>query len=71
MNACFITVFLIIATKEILGKKNLINSEDVQADYIGKKKLYCGLKLWTFKTSSKGGYQLQKPPSRMANKNLI
>lgn len=45
MNACFITVFLIVATKEILGKKNLTNSEDVQADCKGKKKLYCGLKL--------------------------
>lgn len=45
MNACFITVFLIVVTKEILGKKNFANSEDVQADYKGKKKLYCGLKL--------------------------
>ena len=45
MNACFITVFLIVATKEILGKKNSTNSEDVQADCKGKKKLFCGLKL--------------------------
>ena len=45
MNACFITVFLIVATKEIFGKKKFTNSEDVQADYKGKKKLYCGLKL--------------------------
>lgn len=46
MNACcFITVFLIVVTKGILGKKNVTSSEDVQADYKGKKKLYCGLKL--------------------------
>ena len=45
MNACFITVFLIVATKEIFGRKNFTNSEDVQADYKGKKKLYCVLKL--------------------------
>lgn len=45
MNACFITVFLIVTTKEILGKKKFTNSEDVQADYKGKKKLFCGLKL--------------------------
>lgn len=45
MNACCITVFLIVAIKEILGKKNVANGEDVQADCKGKKKLYCGLKL--------------------------
>ena len=45
MNARFITVFLIVATKEILGKKNSPNNEAVQADYKGKKKFYCGLKL--------------------------
>ena len=37
MNACFIMAFLIFVTKEILGKKNFTNSEDVQ-DYKGKKK---------------------------------